>query len=276
ISDEANFFNLNKEALGMTPIAVDTWEGFVFINVDPHPTESLAEYLGEWGTGFDGYPFDELSATLYSYQIEIKANWKVVKDAFQEVWHITTLHHKSIPNVFADAANKYGHALDFTLYARHGRISMPGNFERKPTAVEAFALRHGLGATVIKRSGRPTAKGVNPTRDPSWSIDGNAIFPNCLLYAAERTYLTHTFWPLAEDRTLWEARFYYPKAKTLAQRFSQEYAKVMIRDVNMEDGSTLERTQLMLASGAKREIQLQDEELLIRHHHKVAESYLNA
>jgi adenylate cyclase len=64
------------------------------------------------------------------------------------------------------------------------------------------------------------------------------------------------------------------KANTLAQRFSQEYAKVILRDVNMEDGSTLERTQTMLASRAKKEIVLQDQELLIRHHHHVAESYL--
>jgi hypothetical protein len=32
----------------------------------------------------------------------------------------------------------------------------------------------------------------------------------------------------------------------------------------------------MLASGAKKEIVLQDEELLIRQHHKVTETYLNA
>ena len=275
ISDEASFFNLNKEALGMTPIAVDTWEGFVFINVDPNPRETLREYLGEIGTGFSGYPFGELSATPFFWQTELKANWKVIKDAFQEVWHITTLHHKTIPNVFADAANKYGHALDFTLYPRHGRISLPGNFDRKPTTVESFALRYGSGATVIKHSSSHTPKGVNPTQDPRWSIDGNALFPNCLLYVAERTYLTHTFWPLAEDRTLWEIRFYYPKAKTLAQRFSQEYAKVILRDINMEDGSTMERIQTMLASGAKKHIFLQDEELLIRQHHKVTETYLN-
>ncbi len=101
------------------------------------------------------------------------------------------------------------------------------------------------------------------------------IFPNCLLYVAERTYLTHIFWPLAEDRTIWEVTFYYTKAKTLARRFCQEYAKVILRDINMEDGSTVERTQLMLASGAKKEIVLQDQELLIRHHHKVAETFLN-
>ena len=61
----------------------------------------------------------------------------------------------------------------------------------------------------------------------------------------------------------------YPRAA-----LHQEYAKVILRDVNMEDGSTLERTQTMLASRAKKEIVLQDQELLIRHHHYVAESYL--
>jgi len=95
------------------------------------------------------------------------------------------------------------------------------------------------------------------------------------MYTNERTYLTHTFWPLAEDRTLWEVKYYYPKAQTLAERFAQEYHKVILRDINLEDGSTLERTQTMLASGAKQCLVLQDQELLIRHQHKVADTFLN-
>ena len=275
VADEGSFFNLDRSALALTPIALDTWQGFVFINLDPNPRESLPEYLGEWGQGFDGYSFGEFGATRFSWSTEIKANWKVVKDAFQEVWHIPTLHHKTIPNVFSDGVNRFGHAVNFRLYPRHGQISLPGNYERTPTAVESFALRYGFGATLIKKQTDSLPKAVNPARDPRWSIDGNSIFPNCLLYIAERTYLTHVFWPLAENRTIWEATFYYPKAATLAKRFSQEYAKVILRDINMEDGSTLERTQTMLASGARKEIFLQDEELLIRHHHKVAETYLS-
>ncbi|HLW69871.1 MAG TPA: aromatic ring-hydroxylating dioxygenase subunit alpha [Candidatus Binataceae bacterium] len=275
ISDEGSFFNLDRDALGLAPIAVDTWEGFIFINMDPHPSETLTAYLGEFGTGLSGYPFGALAATRFGWNAEVHANWKVLKDAFQEVWHITTLHRRSIPNVFSDSANKYGHALEFKLFPRHGRISMPGNFARKPTPVEGVAARYGSGAVVIRPVDGAVPEGLNPTRDPSWSIDGNAIFPNCLMYVAAQTYLTHTFWPLTENRTLWEVRLYYPKATTLAQRFSQEYSKIMLRDVNMEDGSTLERTQTMLASGARKEIFLQDQELLIRHHHKVAETYLS-
>jgi len=274
IADEESFFNLDRAALGLTPVAVDTWHGFIFINMDPNPREMLREYLGEWGEGFDGYPFSELAATQFAWHTELKANWKVIKDAFQEVWHIPTLHHRTIPNVFADSPNRYGHAIYFKLYGQHGQISLPGNYERTPTLVENMSLRYGTGATVIKKSSDKLPPRVNPARDPRWSIDGNAIFPNCLMYVADQTYLTHTFWPLSEDCTLWEARFYYPKANTLAQRFSQEYAKVILRDVNLEDGSTLERTQTMLASRAKKEIVLQDQELLIRHHHYVAESYL--
>jgi phenylpropionate dioxygenase-like ring-hydroxylating dioxygenase large terminal subunit len=276
IADEASFFNPNKDALSLTPISLDTWQGFIFINIDPSPRETLDEYLAEWGRGFDGYPFAQLAATRFSWRTEVKANWKVIKDAFQEVWHIPTLHHKTIPNVFSDAANRYGHAINFKLYPRHGQISLPGNYERTPTLVESFALRYGFGATLIKKATDLTPPGINPTRDPSWSIDGNSVFPNCLLYVAERTYLTHIFWPISENRTVWEVTFYYPKAKTLARRFCQEYAKVILRDINMEDGSTVERTQVMLASGAKKEIVLQDQELLIRHHHKVTESFLNA
>ena len=276
ITDEASFFNLDQSTLGLVPVAVDTWQGFIFINVDPKPGESLREYLGAIGDGFEGYPFGELAATRFSYDTELKANWKVLKDAFQEVWHIPTLHHKSIPGVFSDGDNRWGHALEFKLYERHGRVSLPGNFARKPTPIEAVAVRYGAGATVIKSAQNVLPPGVNPTRDPSWSIDGNALFPNCLLYVAGETYLTHTFWPISENRTLWEIRFYYPQATTLAQRFSQEYAKVMLRDVNLEDGSTLERTQTMLESGARKQIFLQDQELLIRHHHWVAEKYLNS
>jgi hypothetical protein len=56
----------------------------------------------------------------------------------------------------------------------------------------------------------------------------------------------------------------YPKPTTLAQRFSQEYSRVMFRDIMCEDGRQIEETQSMLKSGAKQHFQLKDEELLVR------------
>jgi len=278
VTDEGNFFGLDKKALGMTPVSVDIWQGFIFINVDPEPKTSLQDYLGaELNASIDGYPFDELSGNCFSWYTEVNANWKVAHDAFAEIYHIPTLHRRMIGSVYASKSNPYANALDFALYGQHGRVSLSANPEWQPTAVEALAGQ--FGSVVLQQVNSDTdalPPGVNPTGYSDWSFDGISVFPNCLIYVSKDTYLTHIFWPLAENRTRWEIRTYSPPAKNLAARFSQEYGKCFFRDTLLEDGSTLERTQTMLASGAKSEIVLQDQELLLRHRHQVAASYIDA
>jgi len=275
IPDEERFFGLKKETLGMTPVAVDVWAGFIFINVDPNPQETLRDYLGELGAGLIDYPFGELSATSTSWTTEVKANWKVIKDAFQEVYHIAFLHKRSIPDSFTSKANPYAHCLDVHLYLRHGSMSLYGNADLKPTPVAELAFRHG--AFVIRKdfseSRLPPA--VNPTRSKEWTLDLNVIFPAFFVDVSEGSYFTHQFMPLAVDRTMWTSTQYFPKAKSPAQRFSQEYGNVIFRDVILEDGRTFEETQSVLSSGAKKEFYLHDEEILVRHSHHVIEQMLN-
>jgi phenylpropionate dioxygenase-like ring-hydroxylating dioxygenase large terminal subunit len=275
VPDEERFFGLKKETLGMTPVAVDVWAGFIFINVDPNPQETLRDYLGELGAGLSDYPFGELSATSTSWTTEVKANWKVIKDAFQEVYHIAFLHKRSIPDSFTSKANPYAHCLDVQLYPRHGSMSLYGNADLKPTPVAELAFRHG--AFVIRKdfseSRLPPA--VNPTRSKEWTLDLNVIFPAFFVDVSEGSYFTHQFMPLAVDRTIWTSTQYFPKAKSPAQQFSQEYGNVIFRDVILEDGRTFEETQSVLSSGAKKEFHLHDEEILVRHSHHVIDQMLN-
>ena len=95
------------------------------------------------------------------------------------------------------------------------------------------------------------------------------FFPNFSLFVFEGTYISYSFWPLAVDRTLWETRIYYPRAESAGQRFSQEYAKCALRDTLLEDGNIIEAVQSNLASGARTHFALQDQEILVRHFHKV-------
>lgn len=278
ITDEDGFFGVEKSKLGMSPVAVDTWEGFIFIHIDPDPEESLQAYLGdELRASIAGYPFPALSGNCFSWFTEVNANWKVAHDAFAEIYHIPTLHRRLIGNVYASQTNPHAHALDFTLYHRHGRVSLSANPNWQPTAVEALAGR--FGDVVLQQVNTDPGSfppGVNPTGYQNWSFDGIALFPNCLIYVSKGTYLTHIFWPISESRCRWEIRTYSPPAKNLAGRFSQEYGKCFFRDTLLEDGSTLEKTQTMLMSGVKKEIYLQDQELILRHRLKVAEAYINA
>src|SRR5580658_10017086 len=45
VQQEAEFFDLDKDAYGLIPVHCDTWAGFVFVNLDPAPTQTLSEYL---------------------------------------------------------------------------------------------------------------------------------------------------------------------------------------------------------------------------------------
>ncbi len=275
VPDEASFFDLKKETLGMTPVAVDVWEGFIFINVDPHPQETLQEYLGDLAAELAGYPFGELSATSTSWSTEVHANWKVVKDAFQEVYHVASLHKRSIPDSFTSTENPYAHALDVKLFPRHGRASLFGNPAYKPSPVATLAARYG--ALVVRSDfsmdGLPA--GVNPLRSEAWSLDLNVIFPAFFVDVSQGSYFTHQFIPTAVDRTLWTSTQYFPKATTPGQRFSQEYGNVIFRDIILEDGRTFEETQSVLRSGAKNEFYLHDEEILVRHSHHVIDQMIN-
>ena len=275
VPDETRFFGLKKETLGMTPVAVDVWAGFIFVNVDPNPQETLQDYLGELGAGLIDYPFGELSATWTSWTTEVKANWKVIKDAFQEVYHIAFLHKRSIPDSFTSKTNPYAHCLDVHLYPRHGSMSLYGNAELKPTPVAGLAFRYG--AFVIRKdfSDARLPPAVNPTHSKEWTLDLNVIFPAFFVDVSEGSYFTHQFMPLAVDRTIWTSTQYFPKATTPSQRFSQEYGNVIFRDVILEDGRTFEETQSVLSSGAKKEFYLHDEEILVRHSHHVVNQMLN-
>jgi phenylpropionate dioxygenase-like ring-hydroxylating dioxygenase large terminal subunit len=276
VPEEDGYSNLDKAARGMRPVAVGIWEGFVFINTDPQPRQTLEEFLGEeLRDAVSGYDFDTASASCFSWETELNANWKTCKDAFHEAFHVAILHHRSIGEVFAPRSN-LACVLDFKLFERgHGRISLPANPEWKPKPVEVLARR--FGAVVLQKnvdSSTELPAGINPTRHPNWAFDGYAVFPNHIMYLSQGSYLSHTFWPLAHDRTRWEIRSYQPRATNLAQRFAQEYGRVTFRDTLLEDGSTLERTQAMLGSGASADMVLHDQELLIRQSHMAVESYL--
>lgn len=270
VPDEANFFDFDKTSHGLTPITLDTWEGFLFINFDPHPTESLQAFMGTFGEQLSGYPFHKMELCSL-YTVDVQCNWKVALDAFQEIYHVGVLHRRTIGTTFSGPDNPFCHALTLQLYPRHRMMSLYANIDRTPSPVEALSYQFGSVITQGVIAGDQLPAGVNPTRSPQWAFDLNVIFPNFSVDVSAGTYVTHHFWPLAVDRTRWEARLYVLPAQSLGQRFSHEVSKCLLRDTLLEDGSTLEATQAALSSGVKTYFNLQDEEVLVRHSHKVVE-----
>lgn len=270
VPDEKIFFDLKRCDHGLTPIATDVWNGFIFINLDPQPKESLAAYLGEMGERIKDHPFHE-APSYYEYSTVVNCNWKILIYGFLEAWHVATLHRKSALGFFTSQSNPLAHSLLTKLSARHRLISLYGNPGASLPPLAMLAGRFGKSVMQAETSSQKTA---NPTGHASWSFDVNNFFPNFQLNVVNDAWYRHHFWPLAVDKTLWETRIYFPVAENAGQRFSQEYSKASTRDVLLEDASILENTQSVLTSGAKTHFHLQDEEIAIRHFHKVVRDYV--
>jgi glycine betaine catabolism A len=64
-------------------------------------------------------------------------------------------------------------------------------------------------------------------------------------------------------------------AKTTRERLAREMAAVTFKEYALQDGNTLEATQLMLESRVVTAFPLNDQEVLCRHLHKVAADWVD-
>lgn len=272
VVEEDMFFDLDKDKLGLTPVRTEVWRGFIFVNLAGDSTPSLLEHIAEIDGLVDGYPF-EAFGTCFQYRARLRANWKVLVDSQQEGYHAKTLHRRTLPGFLTNRTEPSRHVVDMRLFKQNRLISYFGNREAQPTPSALKAFRHG--PSVAKFAAGELPRGLNPSGDPNWAFDEYVIFPNMQLLLFAGMFIVHTMWPVSVNESIWEARAYLPSATTLPQRFSLEYSKVLLRDAWLEDGSTLEATQVGLESGAITHQYLQDQELLVRHAARVVDEFVN-
>ena len=260
VPDEKNFFELPKAELGLTPVACDVWGGFIFINLDPRPQETLLEYLDGIVPQLDGYPFDTLRQT-HGWTVDEKVNWKILLDAQNEVYHLPYLHETTFPDTFAWDEKKDVRNLAFKRFGRHCVYANEMNPGASVTATEALMGR------------------MDPTlfQAPSTMIGGfdfYVIFPNSVLAMLGKSLIHYRLWPSAPDQTRWEIRMYNPAPANAGEMLVHEYVKAKVRDTLQEDACNHEKIQCMLKSGAKKYFYMQDEEVQIRFFHKVVDDHV--
>jgi choline monooxygenase len=82
--------DLDKSALGLFPVRVETLAGMIFVNLDAHAAPlsetvgGLAERLAPWGI--------EGLVPTHPYEGSQPANWKIVADNYLEGYHVPIAH----------------------------------------------------------------------------------------------------------------------------------------------------------------------------------------
>jgi phenylpropionate dioxygenase-like ring-hydroxylating dioxygenase large terminal subunit len=269
--DEDQFFNFDKADYALREVNCDVWEGFIFINVAPQPKETLAQWVGEFKDTLAGYPFQNMYRVAL-YRAKVKANWKIIVDAFQEGYHVAFVHGRSIPNAFTGKQNPFCHISAVDLYKRNRRGSIYANPNHKAAGAEAVAM--SCGSTLTQGTSADMSSlpiGVNPERKLEWGFDFNVIFPSFRFDPGQGWYFADNFWPVSVDESIYEIALYMPKPRTASERISQEYTRVLLRDAVSEDLSTLESCQRAIMSGAMPNFVLSDMEVAVRHQYHVVD-----
>jgi Rieske 2Fe-2S family protein len=82
--------DFHHEQFGLYPVRVETWRGFLFLNLNPEP-EPLTAYLGALTRRAAPYPLERLRRA-HRYVYEIAANWKLVVQNANECYHCPGVH----------------------------------------------------------------------------------------------------------------------------------------------------------------------------------------
>ena len=208
VPDEANFYDLDKSQMGLTPVVTDVWEGFIFIHLDPHPRQTLREYLGKEITeSVAGFPFHERTR-YHEYKAILDCNWKVLTAAFLEAFKGRTLHARSAGRV-TSLDNPYAHNDEIKLSTRHRFIRLYSNPVAQPTRVGQIMYGHRQ-AHLDKTTDAVEDKTQRETRlfaklNKSYVIHN--VFPNFQLNLVRGNWIRYQLWPLSIGLVLWELGF---------------------------------------------------------------------
>jgi phenylpropionate dioxygenase-like ring-hydroxylating dioxygenase large terminal subunit len=181
VTERRDFVESVLEDRGLTPVRLESWGGMVFINLDPDAAP-LLDSLRPLAARFSQFAEAPLRVVRRQTR-EIKANWKVIVEAFLESYHVNTVH----PQTVAQLLETRDGAM--MLY-ENGHSSMYVPYRAQDEGTFNFLLP------------LPAIEGLN-----DWYTEANVsnlIFPNVILPLEASGFPGMTFWPLAKDRTLYE------------------------------------------------------------------------
>jgi nitrite reductase/ring-hydroxylating ferredoxin subunit len=268
-----SYFGLDPGDYGLAKVHCDIWAGFVFVNFDATPRQSLREFLGPMVTALDDYPFGKLTER-YDWVAHNNSNWKIFADAFQEYYHVPSLHTQQVPPEVRDpnAGFTCGH---FQLDGPHRMVSTAGT-RRWLLAPEYMypierATKSGLvGPWRTPDIGELPAAGLNPGNIEPWGISNFQIFPNLEILIYGGWYLLYRYWPTSHNTHRFEAYTYFHPARSVRERIEHEVAAVVLKEFALQDAGMLGGTQAALEYDVIDEFPVNDQEILVRHLHKVS------
>ena len=219
--DEAG--DIAKGDLSLHSVAVDTWGGFVFLNLSPAAAArggyTLATQLGPIPERLSRYPLRELRVAR-RIRYEVRANWKVILENYNECYHCGPVHPELCRLVPA-FRQRGGSELDWDR-----------------------GIPHRDGAWTFTASGTSSrAPFAGLDDDERVRHKGELIYPNFMLSLSAEHAAAFLVWPEAPDRTIIVNEFLFHPEEMAKPDFDPADAVEFWDIVNRQDWAICESVQ---------------------------------
>lgn len=179
IRDPEDYRALDFSCRGLRAIRCERFGNLVFVNFDD-AAPTLTEWLGPIAEEWREFRFDQCRLAA-RHVFDLDCNWKIAMEANTEVYHVRSIHPKTVSPILDDRRNVN------TLYPQgHGRMVAP-----IPSGMlQMSATRLGDGAPEIESVGE-----IARTCTQSYGI-----FPNWVSPLSARALPPLLFWPNGIDK----------------------------------------------------------------------------
>jgi Rieske 2Fe-2S family protein len=217
--------DFDRTGAGLEPVALDHFGGWVFVNVSgtggtlPAHLDDLAPRIGRVR------PQDLRSCARREY--EVRANWKLLTENYQECYHCPTIHPELV------RVTPYRSARDEP--------------SRGPWVGGPMELADGCTTmSLTGRTDRPSLPGVDEAG--RGLVFYYTLLPNLWIAVHPDYVMTHSIWPQAPDRTRVVCEWLFHPNAADASGFDPDDAVGFWDLVNRQDWSAVERVQLGVGS----------------------------
>jgi glycine betaine catabolism A len=239
--------DFDRKQHGLHPIRVDTWGGFLWVNLEPTgPT--LRDSLGPFFERFERFPLSDLRLGGHQ-EYEVEANWKILVENFSECYHCAPVH----PSLNRLTPYTSGEN-DAWFLGPNGPSLFSGGF-----------MEFAKDYRSMTRSGytkRPLVPGM--TAEDRKRVYYYVVFPN-LFFSLHPDYLMiHRSWPTSPSHSRIENEFYFTPEAMASKEFDPSDAIDLWNEINLQDWAVCALAQQGTGSRAWKGGRYSDRETLVR------------
>ncbi|NKB36043.1 MAG: Rieske 2Fe-2S domain-containing protein [Gammaproteobacteria bacterium] len=252
------FPGLDKNTISLAAISVDSWGGFVFINLQQNPASSLSDYLQGLPEGLDAFLGDRRWEWHTGYQKEFAANWKDLMNIQHEGYHASHVHKNTLGATFTpEESHNYFYDDSPGVCSRLTvlRPKAENMASLQMSLIQELSMKYGSTSNWVdqdtSRAADESKNAVNLDASDRFVFDCYTFFPNFILFVGTDVLSVMRVWPTGTHSADWEWDWFFKdEMENFGNLFNREHGRMATRNALAEDWPVVEWAHENMRSGA--------------------------